>query len=200
MAKEILYVDPWELSEKAAADRYGKMVRKLNDRMREMEKHGVKTEAVEKYQSLVEDMTDGRKRLPSKVSADDARQALNRVQDILEMRGSSWRTTKEFSMRGMKTFRNKYGINFKSVKQYTNFWMSENVQRIKNLYGSSAALQAAQMQTSDDDELRQLAKDFIEEDEVTDDELLSLLGFESQSQLMRKVAERRRNNGRGKNR
>lgn len=200
MAKEILYVDPWELSEKAAADRYGKMVRKLNDRMREMEKHGVKTEAVEKYQSLVEDMTEGRKRLPSKVSQDDARQALNRVQDILEMRGSSWRTTKEFSMRGMKTFRNKYGINFKSVKQYNDFWISENVQRIKNLYGSSAALQAAQMQTSDDDELRQLAEDFIEEDEVTDDELLSLLGFESQSQLMRKVAERRRNNGRGKNR
>lgn len=191
MARTI-FVDPWDLSEEAAQSRYEKVVRKLNDRMREMERHGVTTEAVEKYQNLVDDMTDGRKRLPSKVSADEARNALLRVQDILEMRGSSWKETKEFSLKGMKSFREKYGINFKSVKQYNDFWASENVQRLKQLYGSAAAMEAANMRTSDDAELQKAAEDFLEDDELGDDEILEALGFENQTDLLRKLAERLR--------
>lgn len=191
MARTI-FVDPWDLSEEAAQSRYENVVRKLNDRMREMERHGVTTEAVEKYQNLVDDMTDGRKRLPSKVSADDARNALLRVQDILEMRGSSWKETKEFSLKGMKSFREKYGINFKSVKQYNDFWASENVQRLKQLYGSAAAMEAANMRTSDDAELQKAAEDFLEDDELGDDEILEALGFENQTDLLRKLAERLR--------
>lgn len=192
----ILYVNPWELSEGAAQDRYEKLVRRLNDRMREMEKRGVTTEAVEKYHALVEDMAEGNKRLPSSVSEDEARQALNRVQDILEMRGSSWRKTKEFSQRGMKTFREKYGIKFDSVKQYTNFWQSEKVQKIKQLYGSGAALLFAEMQTTEGDELKTMAEEYLEDDAMETDDLLEMLGFDSQADLMRAVAERKRNNGR----
>lgn len=187
-----IFVDPWDLSEEAAQSRYEKAVRLLNDRMREMEKHGVTTEAVEKYQNLVDDMTEGKKRLPSKVSADDARNALLRVQDILEMRGSSWKETKEFSMKGMKTFREKYGVNFKSVKQYNDFWGSENIQRLKQLYGSAAAMEAAEMRTSEDSELRKAAEDFLEDDEMNDVEMLEALGFNNQTELLRKIAERLR--------
>lgn len=188
----LLYVDPWELTPEQARERYAKLSRRLNDRMREMEKHGVTTDAVEKYQALVNDMTNGNARLPKNINADDARKVLDRVQNILEMPGSSWRTTKDFALRGMKTFKDKYGIKFKSVKQYMDFWQSENIQKLKSQYGSMAALEAAELQDSDDDVLQNAAESFIEGDEIADDELLSALGFESERDLVRSIAERRR--------
>lgn len=187
----ILYVDPWELSEEQAQERYNKLARRLNDRMRDMEKRGVTTEAVEDYQALVKDMAEGNQRLPSRVSLEDARTALNRVQDILEDPGSKWRTTKEFAQRGMKTFNKEWGVKFPNVKDYINFWRSDNIQKLKRNYGSDAALVAAQMQTSDDDVLKQAAKDFLDE-EVDDSELLSALGFGSQEDILRAAAEMRR--------
>lgn len=192
-----IFVDPWDLSEEAAEERYQKLSRRLNDRMREMEKRGITTEAVEKYQALVNDMTGGRVRLPK--NAGDPRQALNRVQDILNMRGSSWKETKEMSLRGMKTFREKYGINFKSIKQYNDFWRNENVQRIKNLYGSAAALQAAEMANIDDDRLSADAEEFLLNDSLSDEELLTAMGFRDQTDLLKTLAERRRRNERKRN-
>lgn len=188
----ILYVDPWDLTEEQAVSRYQKLSRRLNDRMREMERHGVTTDAVEKYQTLVNDLSEGNKRLSKNIDKERARTALERVQNILETQGSSWRQTKEFSMRGMKTFRNKYGIKFKSVKQYNDFWRSENIQKLKSQYGSMAALEAAELQDSDDDVLKDAAESFIEGDEIEDDLLLSALGFESERDLVRSIAERRR--------
>lgn len=195
-----LFVDPWDLSEDAARERYQKLARRLNDNMRKMEKHGVTNRAVENYQSLVEDLTDGNKRLPKNVSAEDARTALLRVQDILDMRGSTWKETKEFALKGMNTFREKYGINFESVAQYNRFWSSENVQKLKTTYGSGAVLQAAQMQAADDDKLQQLAEDFLEADLVEAEDVLQALGFENQRELVRSMAERRRHNERRKSR
>ena len=188
----ILYVDPWDLTEEQAANRYQKLSRRLNDRMREMQKRGVTTDAVEKYQALVNDLTEGNARLPKNINQDDARRVLDRVQNILETPGSSWRTTKEFSLRGMKTFREKYGIDFKSVKQYIDFWRSENVQKLKSNRGSMAAMEVAEMQNSDDDVLKDAAESFIEGDEIPDDEMLSALGFESERDLVKSIAERRR--------
>lgn len=188
----ILYVDPWELTEEQAASRYQKLSRRLNDRMREMEKRGVTTDAVEKYQALVNDMTEGNARLPKNINPDDARRVLDRVQNIMETPGSSWRTTKEFALRGMKTFKDKHGIVFKSVKQYVDFWRSQNVQKLKSQYGSMAAMEAAELQDSDDDVLKDAAKNFIEDDEIADDKLLSALGFESERDLVKAIAERRR--------
>lgn len=187
----ILYVDPWELTEEQAQQRYNKLARKLNDRMRDMEERGVTTDAVEDYQALVKDMTAGNKRLPSKVSLDDARTALLRVQDILEDKGSKWRTTKEFAQRGMKTFDKEWDIKFPSVKEYIRFWRSDNIQKLKHDYGSDAALVASQMQSSDNDVLRQAANDFLDKD-LDDDELLSALGFDSQEDILRAAAELRR--------
>lgn len=188
----ILYVDPWDLTEEQAVSRYQKLSRRLNDRMREMERHGVTTDAVEKYQTLVNDLSEGNKRLSKNIDKENARRALERVQNILETQGSSWRQTKEFSLRGMKTFRNKYGIKFKSVKQYNDFWRSENIQKLKAQYGSMAALEAAELQDSDDDVLKDAAESFIEGDEIADDMILSALGFESERDLVRSIAERRR--------
>ena len=192
-----IFVDPWDLSEEAAEERYQKLSRRLNDRMREMERRGITTEAVEKYQALVNDMTGGRARLPK--SAGDPRQALNRVQDILNMRGSSWKGTKQFALKGMKTFEEKYDIKFKSVKQYVDFWRNENVQKLKQDYGNSgAALMVAEMQTSDDDQLRKLADDFLSDD-LPEEEILTSLGFRDQTDLLKTLAERRRRNERKRN-
>lgn len=191
-----IFVDPWDLSEEAAEKRYQKLSRRLNDRMREMEKRGITTDAVEKYQALVNDMTDGRTRLPK--SPGDPRQALNRVQDILNMKGSSWKATKEFALKGMKTFDEDHGIKFKSVKQYIDFWRSENVQKLKKDYGgSAAAMLAAEMYTSDDDELKKAAEDFLSAKPET--ALLSALGFKDQTTLLKTLAERRRRNERKRN-
>lgn len=196
-----LFVDPWDMSENAAKNRYEKLARKLNDRMREMEKHGVTTQAVEKYQSLVSDLTDGNKRLPKSIGEDEARTALLRVQDILEMKSSSWKETKEFSLKGMQTFKEKYGIEFESVAQYNKFWSSDAVQKLKSQHGGSGyALQAAYMLNSDNSKLKQLAEDFMDEDGISDDEILSALGFGSQRDIMNAMAERRRHNERRKSR
>jgi hypothetical protein len=192
-----IFVDPWDLSEEAAEERYQKLSRRLNDRMREMEKRGITTEAVEKYEALVNDMTGGRARLPK--NAGDPRQALNRVQDILNMKGSSWKATKEFALKGMKTFEEKYGIKFKSPKQYIDFWRNENVQKLKQDYGNSgAALMVAEMQTAEDDQLRKLADDFLSDD-LPEEEILTSLGFRDQTELLKTLAERRRRNERNGN-
>lgn len=192
MANTVLYVDPWELSPEQAQQRYEKLARKLNDRMREMEKRGVTTDAVEDYQTLVHDLTEGNKRLSLQISEEDARSALKRVQDILEDPGSKWRTTKEFAQRGMKTFGSKYGINFKNQKQYIDFWRSENIQKLKKQYGSDTALVAAQMQTSDDEVLKDAAETFLESEDLDTDDLLGALGFNSQAEILRAAAELRR--------
>jgi len=192
-----IFVDPWDLSEEAAEKRYQKLSRRLNDRMREMEKRGITTDAVEKYQALVNDMTGGRARLPK--NAGDPRQALNRVQDILNMKGSSWKATKEFALKGMRTFREDHGIEFKSVKQYIDFWRSENVQKLKQDFGgSAAAMVVAEMYTADDDVLKKAAEDFVSSD-LPENALLSSLGFKDQTELLKKLAERRRRNERKRN-
>jgi hypothetical protein len=192
-----IFVDPWDLSEEAAEERYKKLSRRLNDRMREMEKRGITTEAVEKYQALVNDMTGGRARLPKNTG--DPRQALNRVQDILNMKGSSWKATKEFALKGMKTFEEKYGIKFKDPKQYIDFWRNENVQKLKQDYGNSgAALLVAEMQAAEDDQLRKLADDFLSDD-LPEEEILTSLGFRDQTELLKTLAERRRRNERNEN-
>lgn len=189
-----LYVDPWDLSDEQVADRYSKLARRLNDRMRKMENWGITTDALEKYQMLVDDLTNGNKRLPKKIPEAHARAALERVQNILETPGSSWKQTKEFALRGMKTFKEKYGVNFRDVKQYNDFWRSENVQKLKSVYGSLAAMKAAEMQNSDDDLMRGLANEFIESDELETDDMLEALGFESEADLLRMIAESRRAN------
>ena len=48
------------------------------------------------------------------------------------------------------------------------------------------------MRTSDDAELQKAAEDFLEDDELGDDEILEALGFENQTDLLRKLAERLR--------
>ena len=185
----LLYVDPWELTPEQARERYEKLSRRLNDRMREMNRRGITTEAVEKYQMLVEDMTDGNKRLPKKVDTEDARSALNRVQDILEMRGSSWKQTKEFSMKGMQTFREKYGIQFDSVAQYNRFWSSEQVQTLKKWVPSNEITKVAEMYTSDDDVMKKAAEDFLETDSEDPMELLEALGFDTMADFLRFTGE-----------
>lgn len=185
----LLYVDPWELSEEQARERYEKLARRLNDRMREMDRRGITTEAVEKYQMLVEDMTDGNKRLPKKVSGEDARSALNRVQDILEMRGSSWKQTKEFSLKGMQTFKEKHGIQFDSVAQYNRFWSSEQVQTLKKWVPSNEINKVAEMFTSDDDVMKKAAEDFLETDSEDPMELLEALGFDTMADFLRFTGE-----------
>lgn len=181
----LLYVNPWDLSEEQARERYEKLSRRLNDRMREMDRRGITTEAVEKYQMLVEDLTDGNKRLPKTVSLEDARSALNRVQDILEMRGSSWKNTKEFSLKGMKTFREKYGIRFDSVAQYTRFWASEQVQTLKKWVPSNELNKVAEMFTSDNDVMKKAAEDFLKTDSEDPMELLKALGFDSMADFLK---------------
>ena len=47
-----------------------------------------------------------------------------------------------------------------------------------------AALEAAELQDSDDDVLKDAAESFIEGDEIEDDLLLSALGFESERDLI----------------
>lgn len=189
-----LYVDPWDLSDAQVADRYSKLSRRLNDRMRELESHGITTDALEKYQVLVQDLAEENKRLPKNIPESHMRSALERVQNILETPGSSWKQTKEFALRGMKTFKEKYGINFRDVKQYNDFWRSENIQKFKSAYGSQAANAVAKMQASEDDELRKAVEDFIADDEMEADDMLEALGFESEADLLRTIAESRRAN------
>ena len=186
----MLFVDPWELTEDQALRKYQKIARKLNDRIRTLEKHGVATSAMEKYQTLVEDLTDGRKRLPQALSPSDARSALLRVQDLIQDRGTKWAAVKSTASKGINTYREKYGIEFDSIQQYTKFMSSDAIRELRNLYGSDSVLAVASEVA--DNKNREAAEKFLEGDQNTAADLLSLLGFETQADLLRAAAKVRR--------
>ena len=187
-----IYVDPWELPDSVVQSRYQKLARRLNDRMRTMEAHGIDNTAVEKYNALVNDLTDKtRSRLPErkKLSASDARSALQRVQDILEMHNSTWKNVKETSLKAMKTMEQRYGIEFKSIQQYQKWANSEHMAKLKRTYGYGAATELASMMTSDDATMKKLANEFLDDDSKTTTEMLKALGFNKPSELLRRSAK-----------
>lgn len=184
----MIYVNPWDLTEEAAEARYEKLARRLNDRMRTLEGHEITTDAMEKYQALVHDMSKGNLRLPSRAKG-DARTALLRVQDILEAPGSTWKQTKENALKGMNTFREKYGVDFKSVKQYNDFWRSEAVKSLKSHYGSGGALRAAETVTTDDKALADKAQAYLDADNLSEEALLELMGYGSETEALMELAE-----------
>ena len=185
----MIYVNPWDLTEEAAAARYEKLARRLNDRMRTLEDHEITTDAMEQYQALVYDMSNGENlRLPSHAKG-DVRTALNRVQDILDVEYATWKDIKEHALKGMATFEKEYGIQFKSVKQYHDFWRSETVKALKKHYGSGGALRAAETATTDNTKMAELAKEHIENDETSEEALLDMLGYGSETEALMELAE-----------
>lgn len=116
-----------------------KAARRLNDRMRNLEKSGLHPKALDDYKLLLQDLGISTSRIPQRADFDfpgmTNAQANRRIKAILSQKTSSVAGVKRAYRSAMKTWKEKYGVTFKNAQQYLDFISSNEVKLFTTAFG-----------------------------------------------------------------
>lgn len=186
---DILNINPSDLSRDNLLQVRQRLAKRLNNRMRTLEKNGIKLGAVEKYNLLLLDYYNGRKRLPeSKIQNDEIslQREVEEMQKILLMKSSSISGIKEIYGKSARTLEERYGISFSSLSQMQTFFDSQGWKLLSNMFGSKDAQRLVGSYDMQPEEIIKSVEESINRGER---DILEKLGLKSKSEALRKIAE-----------
>lgn len=188
-------LNPYELTAEQLKQVRKTLARRLNERMINLEKHGVSVGAVEKYNLLLRDYYDGKKRIPLSTKIKDERKLaveVDRIQTILHMKTSTYTGIKSQYKKTAKTLKERYGIEFKNMEQMQSFFTSEVWKMLDKVYGSDTAQKLIGTYEQSPDEVIKSIENSIQRGSR---DILEAMGFNSKADALKRVsnAEKLRN-------
>lgn len=186
----------YDLTDEQAIQVRKTLARRLNDRMKVLQKHGITFGAVEKYNLLIRDYYSGKSKIPEGVrptSGISPQAEVQKIQDILNMPTSSYYNVRKIAQKRMATMEERYGIKFENVDDYIGFWEYESWKNLSSVLGSKDAIRAIATRKRGMTEVLEDAEEYASKSDVSG--ILESFGFNSRVGVLRAISsmERDRN-------
>ena len=173
-----------------------KLAKRLNQRMRTLEKAGIDYGAIREYKDYLEKYYPGRKRLPEKgkqrPSNVSYRSQIYKFQSIMDMPTGSLSGINAINRKRMRTFKERYGIEFKDTEELKAFVESEYFADLTKIYKSKQAVRIIAESKYDLEEIQGRYQTFRAKtgrDIISSSNLLRVLGFRNKSSVLKAIAE-----------
>lgn len=186
------------LSKKSDKDLYEirrTLAKRLNQRMRRLERAGIEYGAIKMYKKDVARYYTGRKGFTEsrgKTKGLTVKHEIALIQNLLNRPTSTLPGIKEIRKKAMNTFEEKYNVKFKNVKEYEDFIESDTWKKMDQLYGSGTALDLIAVSEKTVEQVRKSVEDFLKKsDKYKSEDIAKQLGFRSLKVALKKAKTNR---------
>lgn len=187
------------LSNKSDKELYAirkKLAKRLNQRMRRLEKAGIDYGAIKIYKQDVARYypeNKGFKESLGKTKGISVKHEISLLQNLLNLPTSTLPGIKKIRKKAMGTFETRYGVKFKNVQQYEDFINSVTWKKLDELYGSGTALDIIAKSQKTISEIQKDVESFITKtDRYTSSDIAKQLGFKSLPDALKQAKSNRK--------
>lgn len=187
------------LSNKSDKELYAirkKLAKRLNQRMRRLERAGIDYGAIKIYKQDVARYYPGNKGFKEslgKTKGLSVKHEISLIQNLLNLPTSTLPGIKKIRKKAMGTFEDRYNVKFKNVQQYEDFIASSTWKKLEELYGSGTALDIIAKSQKTVSEIQKDVEDFIAKtDRYTSSDIAKQLGFKSLPDALKQAKSNRK--------
>lgn len=186
------------LSNKSDKELYAirkKLAKRLNQRMRRLERAGIDYGVIKMYRKEVARYYTGNKGFKEslgKTKGITVKHEISIIQSLLNRPTSTLQGIRRIRKKAMNTFEEKYNIHFKNVQEYEDFIESDTWKKMDKLYGSTTALDLIATTEKTVEQVRKSVEDFFEKtDKYKSEDIAKQLGFKSLPDALKKAKTNR---------
>ena len=187
------------LSSKSDKELYAirkKLAKRLNQRMRRLERAGIDYGAIKMYREEVARYyarNKGFKESLGKTKGISVKHEISLIQNLLNRPTSTLQGIRIIRKKAMHTFDEKYNVKFKNVQEYEDFIESETWKKMENLFGSNTTLDIIATSNKTISQVRKSVEEFIaKNDKYKSEDIAKELGFKSLSIALKKAKSNRK--------
>lgn len=187
------------LSNKSDKELYAirkKLAKRLNQRMRRLERAGIDYGAIKMYRKEVARYYTGNKGFKEslgKTKGISVKHEISLIQNLLNLPTSTLPGIKKIRKKAMATFEERYNVKFKNVQQYEDFIESSTWRKLDELYGSATVLDIIAKSQKTVSEIQKDVEDFIAKtDRYTSSDIAKQLGFKSLPDALKQAKSNRK--------
>lgn len=187
------------LSNKSDKELYAirkKLAKRLNQRMRRLERAGIDYGAIKMYREELARYYAGNKGFKEslgKTKGISVKHEISLIQNLLNRPTSTLQGIHRIRKKAMNTFEEKYNVKFKNVQEYEDFIESETWKKMENLFGSNTALDIIASSNKTISQVRKSVDEFIKKtDKYKSEDIAKELGFKSLPDALKKAKSNRK--------
>lgn len=173
-----------------------KLAKRLNQRMRRLERAGIEYGAIKMYKKEVARYYAGNKGFKEslgKTKGISVRHEISLIQNLLNRPTSTMQGIRNVHRKAQHTFEKLYHVKFKNVSQYEDFIVSKTWEKMENLYGSGTALDLIAVSKKSVEQIRKSVEDYIAKtDKYTSSDIAKQLGFKSLPDALKQTKSNRK--------
>ena len=173
-----------------------KLAKRLNQRMRRLERAGIEYGAIKMYKKEVARYYAGNKGFKEslgKTKGISVRHEISLIQNLLNRPTSTMQGIRNVHRKAQHKFEELYHVKFKNVSQYEDFILSKTWEKMEDLYGSGTAFDLIAVSKKSVEQIRKSVEDYIAKtDKYTSSDIAKQLGFKSLPDALKKAKSNRK--------
>lgn len=173
-----------------------KLAKRLNQRMRRLERAGIEYGAIKMYKKEVARYYAGNKGFKEslgKTKGISVRHEISLIQNLLNRPTSTMQGIRNVHRKAQHKFEELYHVKFKNVSQYEDFIESKTWEKMEDLYGSGTTLDLIAVSKKSVEQIRKSVEDYIaKNDKYTSADIAKQLGFKSLSDALKQAKSNRK--------
>lgn len=174
-----------------------KLAKRLNQRMRRLERAGIDYGAIKMYRQDLARYYAGKKGFTEsrgKTTGISVKHEISLIQNLLNLPTSTLPGIKKIRKKAMSTFESRYNVKFKNVQEYEDFIASETWKKLDEMFGSGTALDIIAKSQKTVSEIQKEVETYIAKtDRYTSSDIAKQLGFKSLPEALKKAKTNRSN-------
>lgn len=187
------------LSNKSDKELYAirkKLAKRLNQRMRRLERAGIDYGAIKMYREELARYYAGNKGFKEslgKTKGISVKHEISLIQNLLNRPTSTLQGIRNIHRKAQHKFEEIYHVKFKNVSQYEDFIESKTWEKMEDLFGSGTTLDLIAVSQKSVEQIRKSVEDFIAKtDKYTSSDIAKQLGFKSLSDALKHAKSNRK--------
>lgn len=187
------------LSRKSDKELYAirkKLAKRLNQRMRRLERAGIDYGAIKMYRQEVARYYAGNrgfKESLGKTKGISVKHEISLIQNLLNRPTSTKQGIRNIHRKAQHKFEELYHVKFKNVSQYEDFIESKTWEKMEDLFGSGTTLDLIAVSKKSVEQIRKSVEGFIaKNDKYTSSDIAKQLGFKSLSDALKQAKSNRK--------
>lgn len=187
------------LSRKSEKELYAirkKLAKRLNQRMRRLERAGIDYGAIKMYRQEVARYYAGNrgfKESLGKTKGISVKHEISLIQNLLNRPTSTMQGIRNIHRKAQHKFEELYHVKFKNVSQYEDFIDSKTWEKMEDLFGSGTTLDLIAVSKKSVEQIRKSVEGFIaKNDKYTSSDIAKQLGFKSLSDALKQAKSNRK--------
>lgn len=187
------------LSRKSEKELYAirkKLAKRLNQRMRRLERAGIDYGAIKMYRQEVARYYAGNrgfKESLGKTKGISLKHEISLIQNLLNRPTSTMQGIRNIHRKAQHKFEELYHVKFKNVSQYEDFIDSKTWEKMEDLFGSGTTLDLIAVSKKSVEQIRKSVEGFIaKNDKYTSSDIAKQLGFKSLSDALKQAKSNRK--------